>query len=70
MSDYDTPLHELCALAKQLGLHIDLGIYTTGCEYEGGARITGSDDPMDSVGAGVRALKSRLAEQEPTGGER
>jgi len=61
--EYETPLHELCALAKSLGLHVDFAIYSDGCKYEGGARITGGPDPMGSIAAGVCALRERVAEQ-------
>lgn len=65
MSDYETPLHELVALAKEQGLAIDFAMYSgKGLDtYEGGSRITGHDgDPMDVIAAGVHSLKDRATE--------
>lgn len=54
-----TPLHELIALAREQGLHVDFAIYADDGDYRGGARITGhKGDPMDVMRAGVTALKA------------
>jgi hypothetical protein len=60
VDEYETPLHELCALAKGLELHIDMAIYADGGGYEGGARITAVSNPMDSIRDGVCVLRGRV----------
>jgi hypothetical protein len=57
---YETPLHELIALAKEQGIAVDFAMYSEDDKYEGGSRVTGHDgDPMDVIRVGVRALKDR-----------
>jgi hypothetical protein len=67
MSNFETPLHELVALAKEQGMAVDFALYSdedgSMSHYEGGARITGHDgDPMDVIRTGVRALRDRAEE--------
>ena len=56
-----SPLHELVTLAREKGYAIDFAMYGGAHldEYVGGARITGADDPMDSIRAGLREMKKR-----------
>jgi hypothetical protein len=57
----DDTLLEMIALAKEKGYAIDISIY--GGEhldvFHGGLRITGLDDPMSGLRAGVKDMQRR-----------